>query len=193
MVCKLQTKNKYSGYSKFLFEAKILKTIKRSGFAFLGFGKETVAEHSFLTSVIAYIFTQIEKDIDPLKLITMALLHDISEARCNDANYVHKKYLDIKEGRAIKDASKNLINSKAYEELINEFNEGKTKEAILAKDADQISFLLELKSIKDVGIKTPDKWIPYILDRLKSDASKELAKSIMETDWDSWWFENYSE
>ena len=35
-----------------LFEAKMLKEIPRSGFHFLGAGKESIAEHSFVTTFI---------------------------------------------------------------------------------------------------------------------------------------------
>ena len=40
-----------------LFEAKILKEIPRSGYHFLGAGKESVAEHSFSTTFIAYVMS----------------------------------------------------------------------------------------------------------------------------------------
>ena len=36
-----------------LFEAKMLKEIPRSGYHFLGSGRETVAEHSFMITFIA--------------------------------------------------------------------------------------------------------------------------------------------
>lgn len=77
--------------------------------------------------------------------------------------------------------------------LLDEFNTGKTAEAKLARDADQISFILELKKMSDTGVKGPVKWLPYVLDRLKTDSGKQIAKSIMETDWDEWWVNDYSE
>jgi len=76
---------------------------------------------------------------------------------------------------------------------VDEFNLGESKEARLAKDADQISFILELKKLDDTGARGPDKWLPVVLDRLKTPVGKKLAKSIMETGWDEWWMQDYSE
>ncbi|MBL6993293.1 HD domain-containing protein, partial [Desulfobacula sp.] len=75
-----------------LFEVRILKDIARSGYAFLGSGKESVAEHSFMTAFICFAMARIELDINSEKLVTMALVHDIAEARTGDFNYVEKKY-----------------------------------------------------------------------------------------------------
>ena len=76
-----------------LFEAKILKEIPRSGYHFLGVGKESVAEHTFSTTFIAYVMSQLLPDADALKLIAMCLLHDFPEARTGDLNAVHKQYV----------------------------------------------------------------------------------------------------
>ncbi len=57
-----------------LFKAKILKEIPRSGYHYLGAGKESVAEHSFSISFIAFVMSQMEPNIDALKLITMCLV-----------------------------------------------------------------------------------------------------------------------
>ncbi len=78
-------------------------------------------------------------------------------------------------------------------DLIDEFNLCETKEARLAKDADQISFILELKKTEDIGAKGPEKWLPHVLKRLKTDIGKQIAQSIMETGWDEWWVNDYSE
>jgi putative hydrolase of HD superfamily len=73
--------------------------------------------------------------------------------------------------------------------LTTEFNESKTPEAILARDADQLDFLVELKEQKDLGNKYADDWIRYALKRLQTDAAKELARDILTTDWTESWFE----
>ena len=39
--------------ARLLFEAKMLKDIPRSGYHFLGVGKESGAEHSFMTTIVA--------------------------------------------------------------------------------------------------------------------------------------------
>jgi len=37
----------------------------------------------------------------------------------------------------------------------------------------------------------PDKWLPPVLKRLKTETAKKIARSIMETNRDEWWLNNY--
>ena len=177
--------------AELLFEAKILKELPRSGYHFLGAGKETVAEHSFMIAFISYVMAKMEPDADELKLIRMSLLHDLPETRTGDLNYVQKKYVTADEKRAVRDATKNVPFGPEMVNLIDEFNTGKTLEAKLARDADQISFILELKAVNDVGNKSSETWLPTVIGRLQTDTGKKLADSIMETEWDAWWRKNY--
>ena len=174
-----------------LFEAKILKEIPRSGYHFLGVGRENVAEHSFMITFIAYTMAKMEPDVDALKLISMCLLHDLAEARTGDLNYVQKKYVKADEEKALADATQNIPFGEDIKALVHEFNQGETREARLAKDADQISFILELKSILDVKSASPGKWLPTIIERIKTKTGQKMVQQIMETEWDSWWLKNY--
>lgn len=174
-----------------LFEAKILKKIPRSGFHFLGAGKESVAEHVFITTFIAYIMSKIMPDVDALRLITMCLVHDLTEARTGDLNYVQKKYVSAEENRALKDTIRDIPFGDSLVDLINEFHEGKSAEAELAHDADQLALILELKSLVDIGYKAPEKWLPFVLDRLKTKTGKKLSESILKTTEDSWWLKDF--
>jgi len=176
-----------------LFEANILKNIPRTGFHFLGVGKESVAEHSFCTTFIAYVMSMMKPEADSLRLISMCLVHDFPEARIGDQNYVQKKYVTVDEDKAVSDATRNLPFGKSMAGLITEFNEQETDESKMAYDADQLSFILNLKSIADIGHKSPDQWLPLVLQRLKTDIGKQLAKEIMSTNWDAWWMDGYEE
>lgn len=174
-----------------LFEAKMLKEIPRSGFHFLGAGRETIAEHSFMTTFIAYVLSQLEPSVDALKLTHMCLVHDLPEARIGDLNTVHKTYVTANEARAVKDATEDLPFGSSVAGLIKEFNEGRSTEARLAHDADQLSLILELKYLSDIGYVPPEKWLPPVLNRLKTKIAKQIARSIMETQRDDWWLNNY--
>ncbi len=176
-----------------LFEAKILKNIPRAGFHFLGVGRESVAEHSFCATFIAYVMANMVPECDALKLISMCLVHDLPEARTGDHNYVQKKYVAIDEARAVADAARNLPFGGALTDLITEFNEKKTYESLLAHDADQLSFLLDLKSVSDIGNNSPDQWLPVVHKRLKTEIGKRLALEILSTRWDAWWMDEYEE
>ncbi len=174
-----------------LFEAKILKEIPRSGFHFLGVGKESVAEHSFSVTFIAYVMSQMEPDVDPLKLITMCVVHDLPEAKTGDLNYLQKNYVTADESKAVKETTMNLPFGPSIAGLIDEFRDGESAEAKLARDADHLAFILELKALSDIGFDPPKKWLPTVLTRLETKTGKHLADSIMETEWDAWWIKKF--
>jgi putative hydrolase of HD superfamily len=179
--------------SDLLFEAKILKFVPRAGFHFLGAGKETVAEHSFTTTFIAFVISKMAPDVDALKLMSMCLIHDLPEARTGDHNYVHKRYVTVDEKQVMIDATKGIEFADSMVELITEFKDQQSKESLLAYDADQLAFILDLKSISDTGHSAPDEWIPVVIKRLKTDIGRKLADSIMKTRWDAWWMDDYKE
>ncbi len=179
--------------AELLFEAGILKNIPRTGYQFLKSGKESVAEHSFMTAFIGFVMSRIETDVDALKLLSMCIVHDLAEARTGDLNYVNKKYCESDETKALKDTVGDLPFGKSITDLADEFNTGDSKEACLAYDADQLSFILELKSLSDLGYKQPEKWLPSVIERLRTDTGKELAKEIMKTEQDSWWYKSFAD
>jgi putative hydrolases of HD superfamily len=175
---------------KWLFEARLLKEIPRSGFAFLGAGRESVAEHSFSTTLIAYVMAQLEPQVDALRLMSMCLLHDLPEARTGDLNYVQRRYVTADEERAAADSSAGLPEGPATVELLAEFRAGRTLEARLAHDADQLSFMLGLKALADMGYLPPRRWLAPIPRRLVTELGQSLAREILKTDWDAWWQDN---
>jgi len=178
---------------QFLFEANILKAVKRTGFQFLGAGDESVAEHSFMIAIIAFTMSRLDPTIDPLKIMSMALVHDLPEARMGDLNYVHQRYATAHENKALEDLAKELPFGQDIIDWVDEFNQCVTPEARLARDADQISLMLELKALKDQGKRGPEKWLIAAQKRLKTDIGKKLAETIMTTEWDDWWFQTLPE
>ena len=166
----------------------MLKRTPRSGFQFLGTGAESVAEHIFRTSYIGYTLGKLTKNVNVDRLIKMCLFHDLPEARTGDLNYVNKKYVDAHENKAVEDLARTLPFGSEIQELILEFIEGKTVEAKLARDADQLEMILALKEYKDVGNSYADEWLEFSLKRLQTDTARELSKVILETDSSLWWF-----
>ena len=171
-----------------LFEAKMLKEIPRSGFHFLGAGRESVAEHSFSTAFIGYVLGHLEPDVDALKLISMCLIHDLPEARVGDLNAVHKQYVTTYETKALEDATRGLAFGHDLRDLIQEYNEGLSQEARLAHDADQLALILELKDLLDIGYRPPHSWIENVVSRIRTPTGKKIARAVMATKRDSWWF-----
>lgn len=176
-----------------LFEVRKLKDIPRSGYQFLEAGKESVAEHSFMTVFIAYVMARINPDLDSHKLITMCLVHDLPEARIGDLNYVQKKYVSVNEELAVKDTTSQLPFGPQIADLITEFNAGESLEAKHAKDADQLAFILDLKALIDVGCQPAKKWLIHVTDRLETTIGKQLSENILQTNSDDWWLKNFAD
>jgi 5'-deoxynucleotidase YfbR-like HD superfamily hydrolase len=174
--------------ANFLFEAGMLKRTPRSGFQFLGSGAESVAEHIFRTTYIGYTLGKMVTTVNVDRLVKMCLFHDLPEARTGDLNYVNKKYVEADENKAVADLAQTLPFGEEIRDLIFEFIEGKTEEAKLARDADQIEMILALKEYKDLGNKYADEWLEFSLKRLQTVAGRELTKAILETDSSMWWF-----
>ncbi|MBA3028351.1 MAG: HD domain-containing protein [Desulfobacteraceae bacterium] len=175
-----------------LFEARKLKHIRRSGYDFLEAGGETVAEHSFMTAFIAFVMARIHPELSAERLTALCLLHDLPEARIGDLNYVQKFYVQADEEKAMLDSTEHLPFGGIMRDLVDEFNRGETMEAKLARDADQLSLLLDLKALKDAGHLPADKWVPHVVERLITETGKALSKTILQTDSDAWWLSKFS-
>ena len=174
--------------AEFIFEALFLKHIPRSGYQFLGMGRDTVAEHTFAATFIAFILSKLEPQADAERLITMCLVHDLPEARTGDLNYVQKRYVTSDETSAAADALRDLPFRGQITELLTDFKQGVSLESKLAHDADQLALIVDLKSLKDLGYHSPQQWLPHVEKRLQTQVAKQLAQALIGTPRDGWWF-----
>jgi putative hydrolase of HD superfamily len=176
--------------TNFLFETGILSKTPRSGFFFLGSGEQSVAEHINRVGYVGFALASMANDVDVAKVLEMCLFHDITETRISDANYVHQKYLERDEEKAINDLESDFPFGGKIKEILTEYKKRETKEAKLVKDADNIELLLSLKEQVDIGNERAKTWIPPLFERLITDEAKQLAEIIIKTDSDNWWFNN---
>ena len=179
--------------ANFLFEVGMLNKTPRSGYQFLGSGRESVAEHILRTIFVGYSLCKMNKSLDELRVLKMCLFHDLPEARTGDMNYVNKKYVEVDEEKAVRELTEGLFFGGDIKTVIDEFNRKETKEALIALDADQIALILQLKEYGDLGNKYADEWIKYALQRLNTKEAKELAGKIIKTDSSNWWFREKSD
>jgi putative hydrolase of HD superfamily len=173
----------------FLFEVGMLKKTPRTGYQFLGTGKESVAEHSFRTAVIGYMLSLSEAGTEPLKAVLMCLFHDFHEARTGDHNYVNKRYVKVDEERAVGDLAEGLPFGDEIVAMTREFNAGESVDAKVSRDADQLDLILDLKRQLDLGNKYAGEWLFYAVKRLQTETAKKMAEEILETDSTDWWFQ----
>ncbi len=179
----------------FLFEMGILARTPRSGLWYLGTGRQSVAEHINRVAYIGLTLAQMEGDVDVAKVMQMCLLHDISEARTADLNYTHQKYVTVDEEKALKDLTDTLPFGDYIQGMLGEYRERKSKESILAKDADNLELLLTLKEQLDWGnLRAGERhWLYTTSVRVKSESAKKLAEKIIETHADNWYVSKIKE
>lgn len=174
--------------AELVFEALFLKRVPRSGYQFLGVGRETVAEHVYAATFIAFVLAKLEPAVKTDRLLAMCLVHDLAEARLGDMNYVQKHYVRTDAQGALGDALEGIAWADEVTGLVAEFDAGTSMEARLARDADQLALLADLKALHDLGFDTPQKWLPHVQQRLQTQAAKELAAALMGASRDEWWF-----
>lgn len=134
---------------EFIVEIDKLKRIFRQNVVIGTDRNENDAEHSWHISVMAVLLSDYfeNKDIDLLKVIKMALIHDIVEIDAGDTFCYDEKGCIDKNEREQKAAERlfNLLppdQAREIWELWNEFEELKTPEAIFAACLDRFQPLL---------------------------------------------------
>ncbi len=185
----MDTTDKIKSIANFLYEVGMLSKTPRSWSSFLGSGEQSVAEHINRTVYIGYVLGSMRgTKVNCDKIIKMCLFHDLSEARISDLNYVHQKYTVRKEKDATQDLIKTLTFGNDLEKTISEYETRESDESILAKEADNLEFLVSLKEQVDIGNERARTWIPATVKRLKTEEAKKLADAILSTESDEWWF-----
>ncbi len=169
------------------FEAGVLRHVPRSGYIFLGTGSEDVAQHSFRVAFMSFVLARMA-GADPYRAAVLGLTHDLHEARVSDLNYMNQRYVRTDHVKAQEDA---LEGTGLEDELMNayrEFEARETPEAKIAKDADQLDLLFNLKVELDKGNAFAKDWIDSALGRLKTPEAQSIASEMLNTDHNRWWF-----
>lgn len=128
----------------FIIELDKMKSILRQTSLIDGSRKENDAEHSWHISVMAMILHEYSNlPIDLCKVIKMLLVHDLVEIYAGDTFCYDKEGNASKEARELEAADKLFImldenKGKELRNLWEEFEEGKSNEAIFAAAMDRM-------------------------------------------------------
>lgn len=175
----------------FIAEAGMLKRVRRSGWWVLGIKDvETVADHSFRCVVIGYIIAHME-NIKPYKVLVMTLFNDIHEARINDLHKMSQRYIKAQkaEDKAFAEQISSLPKN-IKSELSGfhaEYRKQKTKESIIARDADILECLIQAKEYQEHGYKEAFRFMKKAPRHLKTKSAKKLWSLAKRTSLNEWW------
>ncbi|OGX40554.1 MAG: hypothetical protein A3G91_00470 [Omnitrophica WOR_2 bacterium RIFCSPLOWO2_12_FULL_50_9] len=169
----------------------MLKKIKRSGWWVAGIkDPESVAEHSFRCAIMGYYMAHLER-ADAAKVMLMALFNDVHEARINDLHKMGHYYIDFKEAekKVFKDQIRDLDGSvrTQLKAVRNEYEAQKTKESLIARDADILECLLQAKEYYDSGYAQARKFFKTAPDHLKTASARRLWRKMQRWDTGRWW------
>jgi len=192
----MKNKKNINKIMQFISEAGMLKNVKRSGWQVLGIHPgESVAEHSFRCAIIGYILADME-GASCYKVILLTLFNDMQEARVTDLHKMAQRYINIDkaEDRCFAEQIENLPNSlqKELSGLHEEYRKQKTKESILARDADILECLIQAKEYCEQGFKKAVEFTKRAPRFLKSNSAKKLWSFARDNDITNWWIA-YSE
>ncbi|MFF3088481.1 HD family hydrolase [Streptomyces nojiriensis] len=174
-----------SAVARFLYEAGTLKHTRRSGWWMAGVNDpESVAEHSWRTSLIASVIAKLE-GADPARAAFLAVWHDTQETRTGDVNHLGKKYATSADPQAVtadQTAGMPDVLASAIQELVAEYEAKDSPEAVCARDADKLECMLQGIEYKAQGYEAAQRWIDNSRARLTTETGKRLAEDLLGQD-----------
>ncbi|MCY0922006.1 MULTISPECIES: HD domain-containing protein [unclassified Streptomyces] len=170
-----------SAVARFLYEAGTLKHTARTGWWMAGVKQpESVAEHSWRTSLIASIIAKLE-GADPARAAFLAVWHDTQETRTGDVNHLGKKYSTAADPEAVtadQTAGMPELLAATIRELVAEYEAKDSPEAMCARDADKLECMLQGIEYKAQGYEAAQRWIDNSRARLTTETGQRLAEEL---------------
>ena len=136
----------FNNLVRFLEIAGRLKKVPRSGWIDVGIqNPESVADHIFRTTILCMVYAKMDK-LNQLKLLKMALIHDLPEAIIGDLTPSRKTAESNKKENAAILKILNLLpetQRKEYKNIWNEYKRGETREAKAVKQLEKLEMALQ--------------------------------------------------
>lgn len=146
-----------SAFVDFLLTAGALKRLPRAGWRLAGIMDcESVADHTFRVALVALVLGELVEGVDRLKLLQMAVLHDLPECMLTDLPSTAVQAI----GRQAKQRAERAAwlqmlpacqPAEEWSALWEEFEAGQSIEAKLARAADKLDMLLQAYEYERAG------------------------------------------
>lgn len=174
--------------TNFLFEVATLRRLTRSHRQMIQEVSDNISDHSFRVAIIGMILAELEK-CDKDKVLKMSLFHDIAEARTGDANFLNKQYVDLNEKEAREDQMEGLPITDEILKILEEFEQRKSKESVVAKDADLLDQMILQQEYFYKDPENNKRWQNHTEKMIKTESAKKLAKQIRGTNPFEWLYQ----
>lgn len=161
----------------FFFELASMRRLVRAHSQLIHGADDNISDHSFRVAIIGMILANLEK-CDEDKVLKMCLFHDVAETRIGDANFINQQYSDLYEKEARKDQMIGLPIAKEMIKSLDEFEARKSKESIVAKDADLLDQMVLQREYFYQDSQNHGIWQNHTEKLLKSISARKLAKKI---------------
>lgn len=168
--------------TELLFEIGCMRYLPRSWRRFFNPDVANNTEHTFRVIWIALMLAEYEKKGNKEKILKMGLIHDLTESRTGDVDYLSRQYVERKEIKAINDVLKNTILEKELSALWREYEQRKCIEAQMVKDADSLDVELELVEQKQcshsLGVLWNSQRRKIVYSKLYTESAKKFWRAI---------------
>jgi len=202
-------KNQIKKLTSFFFEiGNLRKVLRAHQQMLLSYDlTDTIASHSFRVALIGYFLAK-ELKANAEKVMKMSLLHDLEETRSSDHNWVHKRYVKVFENEIRRAQLKELSHSEELIKLSKEYQERKTLEAKITKDADLLDEILLLREYTWQGNKEAAAWLKgkrqrgtmrktthekMLFTELAKAIAREIKRQPPSARWENLWTPNKRE
>lgn len=188
-------KQKIESLLQFYLLATELKNKIRNGWRVWNIDRErveSVAEHIYGTCILAIsIDSQFELDVNLDKVVMMLVLHEIEEIKIGDLTPFDKQTKEERRvlgKQAVEDVLSVLDKKVEYVELIEEFEEGKTKESLFAKMCDKLEADIQSKIYYEEGainiqkVENEKLLEDKRIQKLLREGAKTIADLFIEND-----------
>ena len=178
-------------FTNFFFELGMHKKIEHCGTKFAGVKHpDTLGEHSARAAQIGFALA-LEENGNAEKIAVMCLMHDIGEIRIGDAHRIAQRYLETipAERKAVYEQTAPLPAPlrDRIRSLWDEFNEQKTLDSHIARDADLLETMFQAKEYIDTGYNAAERWLTNGSSYLKTKTAKEWFATMKKTSFTAWW------
>ena len=166
-------------------EMEILQRLERTGYVMSGVtNPQTVGSHVFGVTLWCLLLIERMKEAEPIdiaKVLRMAVIHEIGEARIADIPMPARQYLGSEtvsqaESRAVQDMLKGFPDH--WYDTWHEFETGETREARIVKAADKLELMHKILCYEHAHNGTFEKF--WLNDNNFRWAGIEEAQEIFE-------------